>query len=48
MGIEVWIGEFEVEASLVFSNPALAASILVSILAIILVVLLIKALNERD
>jgi len=48
MGVAVWFGEFEAEASVVFSSPALAASILVSILAIILVVLLVKALHERD
>ena len=47
MGIAVWIGKFEAEVSVVFSSPALAASVVVSFLAIILIVLLIKALNER-
>ena len=46
MGIAVWIGEFEAEASVVFSDPKLAIYVIVTLLLLTVIICLVKALHD--
>jgi len=46
MGVAVWFGEYEVEASIVFSDTQLAVYIMVTMLLLLVIVCLVKALHD--
>jgi hypothetical protein len=46
MGVAVWCGEVQAEASVVFSSPAQVVYIMVTMLLLVVIVCLVKALHD--
>ena len=46
MGFAIWMGEYEIEASVVFSDPKLAVGVVVVLLLLAVIICLVKALRD--
>jgi len=46
MGVAIWFGEYEIEASIGFSDPQLAVGVVVVLLLLAVIICLVKALRD--
>jgi len=46
MGFAIWLGEYEVERSIVFSDPQLAVYAVVTLMLLVVIICLVKALRD--